>query len=137
MSPLACSEYLEYLFKHYSGYCCNVVGTCPCTFSAMAAACHQLPSLQAIYLQSDICSVECTMPCCTTCRHEYGEAEVTLELVESMDEAIDHLHANGSGHTECIVTGRVRLHTFPLGGGGGRGDVVTGDAPLAVCYHSM
>ena len=39
------------------------------------------------------------------CRHEYGEAELTLELVSSMDEAIDHLHANGSGHTECIVTG--------------------------------
>ncbi|KAL3155983.1 Delta-1-pyrroline-5-carboxylate synthase [Trebouxia sp. C0010 RCD-2024] len=37
-------------------------------------------------------------------RCEYGEAEVTLELVESMDEAIDHLHAHGSGHTECIVT---------------------------------
>ena len=38
-------------------------------------------------------------------RCEYGEAEVTLELVDSMDEAIDHLHAHGSGHTECIVTG--------------------------------
>ena len=39
------------------------------------------------------------------CRREYGDAELTLELVGSMDEAIDHLHANGSGHTECIVTG--------------------------------
>ncbi|DBA80719.1 hypothetical protein WJX77_011938 [Trebouxia sp. C0004] len=37
-------------------------------------------------------------------RHEYGEAELTLELVSSMDEAIDHLHAHGSGHTECIIT---------------------------------
>ena len=45
--------------------------------------------------------------CSDGCRHEYGEAEVTLELVESMDEAIDHLHAHGSGHTECIVTGTV------------------------------
>ena len=41
-------------------------------------------------------------------RHEYGEAEVTLELVSSMDEAIDHLHAHGSGHTECIVTGEYK-----------------------------
>lgn len=39
------------------------------------------------------------------CRHEYGDAEVTLELVDTMDEAIDHLHDHGSGHTECIVTG--------------------------------
>lgn len=49
------------------------------------------------------------------CRHEYGEAEVTLELVESMDEAIDHLHAHGSGHTECIVTGGVSLHSARWG----------------------
>lgn len=42
-------------------------------------------------------------------RHEYGEAELTLELVDSMDEAISHLHAHGSGHTECIVTGTDRM----------------------------
>jgi hypothetical protein len=47
--------------------------------------------------------VHMTRPC--DCRHEYGEAELTLELVSSMDEAIDHLHAHGSGHTECIITG--------------------------------
>ena len=52
------------------------------------------------------------------CRHEYGEAEVTLELVESMDEAIDHLHAYGSGHTECIVTGGV---SFSFGWAAGMG----------------
>ena len=40
------------------------------------------------------------------CRHEYGEAALTLELVDSMDEAIDHIHANGSGHTEAIITGQ-------------------------------
>ena len=53
------------------------------------------------------------------CRHEYGEAEVTLELVETMDEAIDHLHAHGSGHTECIVTGGIPLHSFRWGCWGG------------------
>ena len=47
-------------------------------------------------------------------RHEYGEAELTLELVEGMDEAIDHLHANGSGHTECIVTGKHRAFSNAL-----------------------
>ena len=29
-----------------------------------------------------------------------------------MDEAIDHLHANGSGHTECIVTGETIMHSI-------------------------
>ena len=58
------------------------------------------------------------------CRHEYGEPEVTLELISNMDEAIDHLHENGSGHTECIITGNsifsllhrlAYLHTDKLG----------------------
>jgi hypothetical protein len=31
--------------------------------------------------------------------------DVTVELVSGMDEAIEHIHANGSGHTECILTG--------------------------------
>ena len=38
-------------------------------------------------------------------RHEYGTLDLTLELVGGMDEAIEHIHANGSGHTECIITG--------------------------------
>jgi delta-1-pyrroline-5-carboxylate synthetase len=38
-------------------------------------------------------------------KHEYGEKALTLELVSSMDEAIDHIHQHGSSHTECIVTG--------------------------------
>lgn len=53
--------------------------------------------------------LNCHISCCVACRYEYGEAEVTLELVGSMDEAIDHLHAHGSGHTECIVTGTSHL----------------------------
>ena len=40
-------------------------------------------------------------------RHEYGSTQLTLELVDSMDEAIDHIHEHGSSHTECIVTGAV------------------------------
>ena len=38
-------------------------------------------------------------------RHEYGTNEVTVVLVESMQQAIDHIHRHGSSHTECIVTG--------------------------------
>jgi len=48
-----------------------------------------------------------SLPKAPSSRHEYGTAALTLELVESMDDAIDHLHANGSGHTECIVTGKL------------------------------
>ena len=29
---------------------------------------------------------------------------MTVEIVPSMDAAIDWIHAHGSGHTECIVT---------------------------------
>ncbi len=38
-------------------------------------------------------------------KHEYGEKKLTLELVDSLEAAVDHIHANGSSHTECIVTG--------------------------------
>eukprot|EP01024_Parvocaulis_polyphysoides_P023436 TRINITY_DN21668_c0_g1_i2.p1 TRINITY_DN21668_c0_g1~~TRINITY_DN21668_c0_g1_i2.p1 ORF type:complete len:352 (-),score=24.16 TRINITY_DN21668_c0_g1_i2:80-1063(-) len=37
-------------------------------------------------------------------RHEYGSLEVTLEIVNSMEEAIDHIHKFGSSHTDCIIT---------------------------------
>ena len=36
---------------------------------------------------------------------EYGSNELTLELVSSLDEAIDHIHEYGSSHTEAIITG--------------------------------
>lgn len=38
-------------------------------------------------------------------RVEYGNLTLTLELVDSLSEAVDHIHANGSGHTEAIITG--------------------------------
>ena len=37
-------------------------------------------------------------------KHEYGDLGVTIELVDSMEEAIDYIHANGSGHTDAIIT---------------------------------
>jgi len=34
---------------------------------------------------------------------EYGDLTCLVEIVDDMDEAIDWIHANGSGHTEAIV----------------------------------
>jgi len=34
---------------------------------------------------------------------EYGDLTCTVEVVNSMDEAIDHIHKWGSGHTESII----------------------------------
>ena len=35
---------------------------------------------------------------------EYGEAELAVGLVNSLEAAIEHIHAHGSGHTESILT---------------------------------
>ncbi|XP_044755927.1 delta-1-pyrroline-5-carboxylate synthase isoform X1 [Coccinella septempunctata] len=43
-------------------------------------------------------------PQCKTMKHEYGALECCIEVVKDMDEAIDHIHTYGSGHTEVIVT---------------------------------
>jgi len=37
-------------------------------------------------------------------RHEYGDLQCTIEVVDSMDEAIHHIHTYGSSHTDVIVT---------------------------------
>ena len=38
-------------------------------------------------------------------KHEYGTRTLTLEIVRGLDEAVDHIHSFGSGHTEAIITG--------------------------------
>lgn len=38
-------------------------------------------------------------------KHEYGNRTLTLEIVKGLDEAVDHIHSFGSGHTEAIITG--------------------------------
>jgi gamma-glutamyl phosphate reductase len=35
---------------------------------------------------------------------EYGDLSMAVELVGSMEEAVDHIHKYGSGHTESIIT---------------------------------
>lgn len=45
-----------------------------------------------------------SLPAAPSARIEWGTLDVTVEIVSGLDEAIDHIHANGSGHTECIIT---------------------------------
>lgn len=35
---------------------------------------------------------------------EYGELILSVKIVDSMEEAVAHIHAHGSGHTEAIIT---------------------------------
>ena len=35
---------------------------------------------------------------------EYSDLKLAVKIVEGLDAAIAHIHAHGSGHTECIVT---------------------------------
>ena len=40
----------------------------------------------------------------TDLSREYGDLGMTIEVVDDMVAAVEHIHIHGSGHTECIVT---------------------------------
>ncbi|XP_063748955.1 delta-1-pyrroline-5-carboxylate synthase isoform X2 [Eleginops maclovinus] len=40
-------------------------------------------------------------------RAEYGDLECCMEVVDSMQEAVDHIHKYGSSHTDVIITENV------------------------------
>lgn len=50
-------------------------------------------------------------------RTEYGDLELCIEVVDSVQEAIDHIHKYGSSHTEVIVTENGQC---PMRSGGAR-----------------
>ena len=35
---------------------------------------------------------------------EWGDLQITVEVVDSLDAAVDHINTFSSGHTECIIT---------------------------------
>ena len=43
-------------------------------------------------------------PPCPALRHEYGAVAMTVEVVSDLDAAVEYIHANGSSHTDCIIT---------------------------------
>lgn len=43
-------------------------------------------------------------PAAKSMRTEYGALECTIEVVSDLDDAINHIHKYGSGHTDVIVT---------------------------------
>lgn len=49
-------------------------------------------------MKAGLCDIEAEERKC-----EYGDLTCQIEIVEDMDEAIDWIHAYGSGHTEAIV----------------------------------
>ena len=40
----------------------------------------------------------------TSWQHEYGSLELSLKIVDNVDDAITHINTYGSGHTDAIVT---------------------------------
>lgn len=36
--------------------------------------------------------------------HEYGEKELSVKVVNSVEEAVEHINEYGSGHTDCIIS---------------------------------
>ena len=49
------------------------------------------------------------LPPCPALRHEYGRPAMTVETVDHLDAAIDYIHANGSAHTDCVITDDARV----------------------------
>jgi delta-1-pyrroline-5-carboxylate synthetase len=45
-----------------------------------------------------------SLPPCPALRHEYGRPALTVEIVDDLESAIEYIHANGSAHTDCIIT---------------------------------
>eukprot|EP00898_Chlorokybus_atmophyticus_P002771 jgi/Chlat1/3495/Chrsp23S00265 len=47
---------------------------------------------------------ELSLPAAPALHHEYGAAAMTVEVVGNVREAVEYVHANGSGHTESVIT---------------------------------
>ncbi|XP_026657262.1 delta-1-pyrroline-5-carboxylate synthase 1-like isoform X3 [Phoenix dactylifera] len=48
-------------------------------------------------------SIELDIPQAHSFHHEYNSMACTIEIVDDVHAAIDHIHRHGSAHTDCIV----------------------------------
>jgi len=44
------------------------------------------------------------LPPAPALKHEWGDLRVTVEVVDGLEAAVDHIHAHGSAHTDGILT---------------------------------
>lgn len=49
-------------------------------------------------------AAELGLPAAPGLHHEWGDVDLTVCIVDSLDAAIAHIHAHGSGHTEAVLT---------------------------------
>lgn len=51
-------------------------------------------------------------PAAKSMKTEYGALECAIEVVSDIEDAINHIHKYGSGHTDCIVTENKERATY-------------------------
>ncbi len=88
---------------------CNAVETVlfhrACVASGLAGKCMDALRQKGVEIfGGPKAARELGLPAAPAAKHEYGDLALTAEIVESQEEAVDFIHANGSGHTESIVT---------------------------------
>ncbi|KAL7569341.1 hypothetical protein ACA910_016883 [Epithemia clementina (nom. ined.)] len=91
--PSACNA-METLLFHQDTVTNGVANKCLMALRSAGVKCLGGPRAMGIGLCENAAK---EMKC------EYGDLTCMVEVVSNMDEAIDHIHAYGSGHTESIV----------------------------------
>ena len=69
------------------------------TFQALQEGCSNIK-----FRTAGIDEALAKLPQAPALHHEYGDPQLTIHIVDHMDDAIDHIHQYGSGHTEAIIT---------------------------------
>lgn len=91
--PSACNA-METLLLHRDTLSNNIAMSALMSLRAAGVKCLGGPKS----MRSGLCDVAAESMKC-----EYGDLTCMVEIVEDMEEAIDFIHKNGSGHTEAIV----------------------------------
>jgi len=95
--PSACNA-METLLLHRSLVSKGEASQILMALRAAGVTCLGGPTAMALGL--------CDRPC-EALKCEYGNLTCMVQVVDTMDEAIDWIHQYGSGHTECFVGGDV------------------------------